>query len=68
LDGELDWDQVLVDAIPAMRRTLARIERLLPSDPLATELAADEDLALFISFSVRAFLQRMGQLADDVAT
>lgn len=57
---ELLGDQAK-SAIPAMKKTLARAEKILPADLPAAEIAsADQDLAMFIGFSIKAFLTATG--------
>lgn len=47
-------------AVPAMHKLLERAERLQPSDTPATFVqSGDQDLAMFASFSARAFLDRL---------
>lgn len=47
-------------AIPAMRQALARAEKIRPPDTPATVVTSgDQDLAMFIGFSTRAFLAKV---------
>ena len=49
-------------AIPAMQKTLARAEKIRPPDTPATVVTSgDQDLAMFIGFSTRAFLKKVKQ-------
>jgi len=47
-------------AIPAMEKALARAEKVRPPDTPATVVTSgDQDLAMFIGFSTRAFLKKV---------
>lgn len=49
-------------AIPAMKKALARAEEIRPADTPATVVTSgDQDLAMFIGFSTRAFLKKVGR-------
>ena len=49
-------------AIPAMEKALARAEKIRPPDTPATVVTSgDQDLAMFIGFSTRAFLNKVKQ-------
>ena len=53
-------------AIPAMEKTLARAEKIRPPDTPATVVTSgDQDLAMFIGFSTRAFLKKVKQEQQD---
>ncbi len=55
-------------AVPAMRAALARAEKIRPPDTPATVVTSgDQDLAMFIGFSARAFLSRVAAQEETAA-